>query len=117
VQQVDSAVGLVEQHVPPTIKAVSFHVYTVFRGFTGALCEFLSDAHNSGPSAALKAAGGRYKQIAVELYKDYGPIAEQYVVVTWQYLNHLPLFPQVLNFLVLDISESSTTFHCHEITM
>jgi Rubber elongation factor protein (REF) len=101
-QQVDFVVGVVEQHMPPTIKTVSFHIYTTLQGFTGALCEFLSDARNSGPSAALKAAGGRYKPIAVELYKDYGPIAEQYAVTTWQYLNRLPLFPQVLNFLPLD---------------
>lgn len=97
-QQVDSALGVVEQHVPATIKTVTFHVYTALRGLTGALCEFSGDARNSGLSAALKAAGGRYKPIVVELYNDYRPIAEQYAVATWQYLNYLPVFPQVLNF-------------------
>jgi hypothetical protein len=34
-----------------------------------------------------------YKQTVVELYKDHGPIAEQYAVATCKYLNHLPVFP------------------------
>ncbi|KAF3322800.1 stress-related protein-like isoform X2 [Carex littledalei] len=99
-RKVDSVLGVVEQHVPATIKTVTFHVYTALRGFTMALCEFLSDARNSGLCAASKAAGDRYKPVAVELYKDYEPTAEQYAVVIWQYLNLLPLFPQAAHLVI-----------------
>jgi hypothetical protein len=98
--KVDSVLGVVEQHVPATIKTVTFHVYTVLQGFTVALCEFLSDARNSGLAAASKAAGDRYKPIAVELCKDYEPTAEHYAVAIWQYLIHLPLIPQAAHLVI-----------------
>lgn len=99
-RKVDSVLGVVEQHVPATIKTVTFHVYTALLGFTVALCEFLSDARNSGLRAASKAAGDRYKPVAVELYKDYEPTAEQYAVAIWQYLNRLPLVHQAAQLVI-----------------
>ncbi|KAJ3699892.1 hypothetical protein LUZ61_003597 [Rhynchospora tenuis] len=99
-RKVDSVLGVVEQHVPPTIKTVTSYVYTVLQVITAALCEFLSDARNSGLSAACKAGVNRYKPSVVELYKDYEPIAEQYAVAIWQYLNRLPLFPQAAHLVI-----------------
>ncbi|KAJ4753574.1 Rubber elongation factor protein (REF) [Rhynchospora pubera] len=98
--KVDSVLGVVEQHVPPTIKTATYHVYTALQVTTAALCEFLSDARNLGPSAACKAGVDRYKPSVVELYKEYEPIAEQYAVATWQYLNRLPVFPQAAHLVI-----------------
>lgn len=102
--KVDDTICKVDQHLPPTVKQVTYRVYDIAKQAPSIGRSVVSELQSNGiigtASQKTKVLYSRYEPAAKYLYVKYEPVAEEWTLFVWDKLLKLPLFPQLVHIFI-----------------
>lgn len=102
--KVDDTICKVDEHLPPTVKHITYQVYDIAKQVPTIGRSVVSEVQSNGiigtASQKAKVLYSRYEPSAKYLYAKYEPVAEEWTLFVWDKLLKLPLFPQLVHIFI-----------------